>query len=274
MTNSRPFLKWMGGKTRSLRQIGAALPATRDRHIEPFLGGGAVFWRYGGVDALLGDINAELIQTMTAVRDHVEWVIFELESHTYDRTHFEEVRALDRDPGLQDMHPAQVASRMIFLNKACFNGMYRVNGSGFFNVPFGRYVDPTICDAALLRACSERLQGVELRAASFEDTVSQAGDGDFIYADPPYVPVSSTSDFTSYASGGFGTAEHVALLSALRDAGERGARFLLSSSAAYGLEQRYEAEGWSVERLSVGRSISSKKDKRQPVTELLVRNFN
>jgi DNA adenine methylase len=278
-SDPRPFLKWVGGKTRSLSDIEAALPEAWNRLVEPFLGGGATFFRIGGQDSILGDVNPELINAYTVVRDQVDALIERLIEHRLaygdgDRDYYMEVRGLDRGLQASSLSPVEQAARTIFLNKTCVNGLYRLNKSGLFNVPPGKFkTAPKICDGVRLRACSNKLQGVELRVSSFAETMALAGEGDLVYVDPPYVPLSDTSDFASSTADGFGTADHVKLLQAIRDAVARGAFVLLSSSDSFGLRGRYAAEGWSVTEVSVGRSVSSKTSKRGKVTELLISTF-
>lgn len=193
--------KWVGSKRGLLPRLVPLLPprAPRSTYREPFVGGGAMFWEVGGPNSVLSDANAELITTYCAIRDHVDAVVAELRTMPNDKDYFHMVRA--RDPA--HMGVVQVAARMIYLNKTCTNGLYRVNSKGQFNAAFGYYTNPGICNEPRLRACSAALQGVRLFAADFERALICAEPGDFVFMDPPYVPASATSSFVGYTTGGF-----------------------------------------------------------------------
>jgi DNA adenine methylase len=263
-----PFLKWAGGKGQLRELILARLPARIDDYFEPFVGGGAIFFALAAQKrfrrAMLADRNASLIDTYRAVRDDVESVIRDLQKHRYEEEYFYAVRAID--PETLDL--AARAARMIYLNRACFNGLYRVNRSGRFNVPFGRYTNPTLCDAEGLRAASATLQGVELVAADFEVVVAGARPGDAVYFDPPYFPLSATSSFTAYDPYPFREEEHRRLARAHRALGERGVLALLSNSDCPFTRQLFE--GLPVETVHASRSINSVATRRGKITELLV----
>ncbi len=196
-----PPLKYVGGKGGLLPRLVPLLPPRAPRSIyrEPFVGGGAMFWEVGGPNSVLSDANAELITTYCAIRDHVDAVIAELRTMPNDKDYFHMVRA--RDPA--HMGVVQVAARMIYLNKTCTNGLYRVNSKGQFNAAFGYYKNPGICNEPRLRACSAALQGVRIFAADFEVALENAEPGDVVFMDPPYVPASATSSFVGYTAGGF-----------------------------------------------------------------------
>lgn len=274
-----PFLKWVGGKSKSLPALLSAMPPSPDRILEPFVGGGAFFFGAPEAPAVLGDVNAEIVNAYEVVRDQVDELVAALQEHARRfeedrRGHYYAVRGLkaDKTDCYAELDPVAAAARTIFLNKTCFNGVHRKNRKGGFNVPIGRYKSPRICNEPLLRACSAALARAELVCGGFEVVFALARPGDLVYADPPYVPVSETADFTSYSEDGFGTSDHVRLLAELRGLTERGVEFLLSSSDAFGLRERYQAEGWRVDEVSVRRNVNSKKSGRGPVTELLVRN--
>src|SRR5229473_1449448 len=184
-----PFLKWVGGKTSLLPELLKHIPARLRGYHEPFVGGGALFFAVRPRRAVLADNNAELIHCYQQVRDDVYGVLDALARHVYQRPHFEAVRALEplRLPA------AARAARFIFLNKTCFNGLWRVNRAGRFNVPFGRYKNPRFADPASLITASHALRGVEIRHSPFEEALAMAAPGDFVYLDPPYDPVSPTA---------------------------------------------------------------------------------
>ncbi|MCO4769040.1 MAG: DNA adenine methylase [Deltaproteobacteria bacterium] len=265
----RPFLKWVGGKTQLLSTFESFMPDTWGRYFEPFVGGGAMYWRNGQGESVLNDFNSELATTYRVVRDEVEGLIEALAEHYYDKDYYYEVRAWDTSR----MSDVKRAARMIFLNRTGFNGLYRVNRSGRFNVPFGRYTDPLICDEENLRACSKRLGETELRNEDFEVALADADDGDFVYLDPPYAPVSRSSNFTAYVAGGFGTDQQDRLRLTLKALDHRKVRFMLSNSDAPGLAELYAADGWRVDRVMASRSVNSKASRRGKVGELVVRNY-
>lgn len=267
----KPFLKWVGGKRRLLPDLRARLPASfRDYH-EPFLGGGALFFDLAAAGRLrrawLSDMNPELVHAYEAVRDHVDGLIRSLKRHVHDRDYFEALRA--RDP--EAMSPLARASRLIYLNKTCYNGLYRVNASGRFNVPFGRYKNPLICDAPGLRACAEALRGVSVRREPFEAVLKRAKRDDFVYFDPPYVPLSKTSDFASYAKDGFRAEDHERLREAFATLDARGCRVMLSNSDTPFTRSLYG--DWKVDTVSMPRAVNSKASARGAVREILVRNY-
>ncbi len=206
-----PFLKWAGGKGQLLPELLARLPrAFRTSH-EPFVGGGALFFALAGRGriprAVLSDANAPLVDTYLAVRDRVDDAIAALRRHPNDAAHFYRVRAQDSD----DLSLAEKAARVVYLNRTCYNGLYRENRRGEFNVPFGQYMNPTICDAQNLRACSRVLQDVEVLRADFTTVLDRARPGNLVYFDPPYHPVSRTASFTAYDQNGFDEWDHASL---------------------------------------------------------------
>lgn len=263
---ARPFLKWVGGKRQLLPDLRARMPASYGRYFEPFMGGAALFFDVARIDAVLGDANTRLVRTYRAVRDDVEGVIAALEEYDYDREVYEAARRIDVD-ALPDVG---VAAWFIFVNKAGFNGLYRVNRAGRFNVPFGRYTNPTICDAENLRACSAALQGVHLRAGDFVETVLDAKEGDFVYFDPPYVPLSATSSFTGYDAGGFGAEAQVRLRDVAFALLARGVHVLVSNSSSGLVRELYGPTAFRVEEVSARRAVNSKADRRGAIKEVLI----
>jgi DNA adenine methylase len=266
-----PFLKWAGGKRQLLPRILERVPPRARTYFEPFLGGGAVFFALAGARrferAVLGDANRELILCYEALRDDVEGVIRALRRHRYDRLLYYRVRALDP----ARLAPAARAARLIYLNRCGYNGLYRVNRSGVYNVPFGRYVNPVICDVDKLRAASRALEGVKLVSQDFERTLRAARPGDFVYLDPPYVPLSPTSSFTAYARTPFDAAEQRRLAATLRALGARGVPALLSNSDCPETRDLYEPA--LAETVPVRRAINSVGSARGSVGELLVKSF-
>ena len=239
MDNASPFIKWAGGKTQLIAQYEPYFPAGFRRYIEPFAGGAAVFFhlynqgRLQGRQVFLLDNLAELIGVYRVVQTQLEALISALQAHQahkLDADYYYQVRAWDRQAGYDQRSEVERAARFIFLNRTCYNGLYRVNRQGQFNVPFGRYRNPTICDADNLRAVHRALQGVELLWADFDRCLALAGAGDFVYLDPPYHPLSDTANFTSYTAGDFAEQDQRRLVDAFRELDRRGCQVMLSNS--------------------------------------------
>jgi DNA adenine methylase len=274
---ARPFLKWAGGKGQLLAQFEPYWPADFGRYFEPFLGGGAVFFhlynsgRLAGKDVVLVDRLEELMNCFFVVRDRVEELIAALgrhEPHKADRAYYGRVRAWDREPGYARRSDVERAARLIYLNRTCYNGLYRVNRSGQFNVPFGRYRNPTVCDAANLRAAAHALRGARLAAVDFEACLEEAGPGDLVYLDPPYQPLSATAYFTAYTAGDFGFDDQRRLARVFQELDARGCRVMLSNSATEPIRALYA--GYRQVVLQAARPINSRGQGRGPVPELLV----
>jgi DNA adenine methylase len=268
---ARPFLKWAGGKTQLLSEILPALPRRIATYYEPFLGGGAVFFALANEGrfrrAVLNDRNPELVETYRTVRDSVDALIEALSEHSNnaaDEAYFYRVRA-ERPEALGRV---ERAARIIFLNKTCFNGLYRVNKQGRFNVPFGRYKNPKLFDEGVLRAASRALARAEILEGDFEDVVRNTSTGDAVYFDPPYAPVSSTASFTSYVANAFGVDEQERLLMVYERCVRRGVRTILSNSHCAFTEKLYDKLDWK--EVAARRSINSKGGRRGAISEVLV----
>ena len=266
-----PFLKWAGGKQRLLRQYKPYFPQadTIGHYYEPFIGSAAVFFHQQYPQATLSDQNEKLIEAYQMVRDNLDQVIAALQPHRNEAEYYYTMRA--QNPA--DLAPAARAARLIFLNKTCYNGLYRENSKGEFNVPFGRYKNPKICDEARLRAASAALQGVEVRVADFSETVETAVAGDFVYFDPPYVPLSSTSNFTSYNKKGFGRTDQERLAETVAQLTKRGVKVMLSNSSAPLVYDLYDRSAYQLIDIQARRNINSKAGRRGPVKELLILNY-
>jgi DNA adenine methylase len=262
----RPFLKWAGGKRQLLPELTRHVPGGFNRYFEPFLGGGALFFQLRPRKAVLADSNERLIRTYMGVRDDVDEVIRRLKEYPHNPTFFYSFRERDVDAGSD----AEVASWFIYLNRTGFNGLYRVNRANRFNVPFGRYENPTICDVPTLRACSAALSNADLLFDDFAKATRKAETGDFVYFDPPYVPLSATSSFTSYTSNGFGPAEQERLRNVARDLKARGVSVLLSNSSVPFVRDLY-ADGFEVLEVSATRLVNSKASGRGAIAELVIR---
>jgi DNA adenine methylase len=275
--HARSFLKWAGGKNQLLADFAHLYPPTEGlgAYHEPFLGSAAVFFhvkdRLAPRRAILSDGNVELINAFVAVRDQLDAVVAELKRHQarHCTEYFYEVR--DQVPA-ELSGPAARAARFIYLNKTCFNGLYRVNSRGLFNVPIGSYVKPAILQVERLRRASAELAGVELEAGPFTAVLDRARAGDFVYFDPPYFPVSSTSYFTAYTEGEFGPQEQRLLAGVYRVLADRGCKVMLSNSDAPFVRELYQ--GFDMHQLRARRNINSNTDARGHVGELVILNYS
>ncbi len=264
---AKPFLKWAGGKRGLIRQYEPFFPREFRRYFEPFLGSGAVFFHLRPGWAHLSDGLEELINCYLAVRDEVEGLIALLRAHIFEREYYYRLRALKPEA----LSPIERASRFLYLNRTCYNGLYRVNSRGRFNVPIGSYKNPTICDAENLRAAGAALKGVELIFAPFSHVLELAGAGDFIYLDPPYFPLSPTSNFTGYTPESFGEPEQRELSRVFRGLDRRGALLMLSNSDHPLTRELYRS--FRVREIQAPRAINRKAEGRGYVGELLVTNY-
>lgn len=276
---ARPFVKMAGGKTKLLPEILKRVPVSFRHYHEPFVGGGACFWelaRLGRLDgqvvACLSDNNPLLVDAYQTLQENAAGVIARLEEMPYDKEFFLATRA--RDP--HAMSPLERTAWLIYLNKTAFNGLWRVNKSGVFNVPFGKPSKegsvPLICDAANLYACGTELRRVrvELRHGDFAETLEHVRKDDFVYVDPPYIPISKTSDFTSYTADRFTLDDHERLRDCLLTLKARGAHVLHSNSSAPEVLELYERPEFKVEKVMAARSVSADGAKRGAVAEVLV----
>ena len=199
-TKPRPFLKWVGGKRQILNELRKYVPEKWNTYYEPFLGGGAFFFDLIPQNAILGDINPELILVYRTVQNSVEKLVKELKNYPYEKRYYYNIR----DANTNRWGDIRKTARFIYLNKSCYNGLYRVNKDGKFNVPFGRYKNPLICDEENLKLASSALKNARIICGDFCKTVRSAKANDFVYFDPPYEPISKSSNFVSYHRTGFG----------------------------------------------------------------------
>jgi DNA adenine methylase len=268
---ARPFLKWAGGKGQLMVQLQPLLPARpARRYFEPFVGSAALFFALRPEEATLSDVNAELVDSYRAVQTEVDGVIEALSAHRYQEQAYYRVR--EQDPA--GLSLAQRAARTIYLNKTGYNGLYRVNRAGRFNVPFGRYTNPGFASRESLenlRACSRALAGVRLVVRDFGEVERDAREGDLVYFDPPYVPLSDTSDFTAYVPGGFGPREQERLASVVHGLTGRGVLVMLSNSDTPVVRDLYAR--YRIDVVSAARSINSRATRRGKIAEVVVRNY-
>jgi DNA adenine methylase len=269
-----PFLKWVGGKRQLMSDIEPLIPNKISTYYEPFIGGGAVLFNQQPKKAVINDYNSELINVYEVVRDNVEELIEDLATHRNETEYFYSIRVQDRQDGFDKQSALKRASRIIYLNKTCFNGLYRVNSSGEFNTPFGRYKNPNIINETVLRAVSAYLNNndIQLLSGDFEDALKGVRKGAFVYLDPPYDPVSKSSNFTGYVEGGFGTVQQERLRDVCIKLDQKGVNFLLSNSATPLMKDLYR--GFEIIEVDAKRHINSVASKRGTVTEILVRNYD
>ena len=269
-----PVVKWVGGKRQLLDDITPLLPKQISTYCEPFLGGGAVLFARQPKNAIINDLNDDLMLVYEVIRDDVESLIMSLQEHENTSDHFYQVRDLDRDKeSYKLLSKIEKASRIIYLNKTCYNGLFRVNASGEFNSPFGHYKKPNIVNEPVLRAVSKYLSSpnIQLFSEDFAATLQRVPRGGFIYLDPPYDPVSDTASFTGYNKGGFDKAEQIRLKECCDALTQRGVKFLLSNSATEFIRELY-AE-YAIKTVYAKRAINSDADKRGAVQEVLIRNY-
>jgi DNA adenine methylase len=265
----RPFLKWAGGKGQLIAQYIPHFPKRFSTYHEPFLGGGAIFFHLQPQQARLTDINPELVNVFCCVRDRVEELITLLQQHR-DRHSPEYYSALRAQPMNSDL---ERAARLIYLNKTCFNGLYRENSKGQFNVPIGKYKNPTICDPESLRAASRALRSTQIERKPFEAVleIAQTPD-DFVYFDPPYHPISSTSRFTAYSRDSFCEADQIRLRDAVTVLANRGVQVMLSNSDCDFVRNLYK--DFPIHSILAARSINSNGKRRGKITEVLITSYS
>ncbi|MGI0070438.1 MAG: DNA adenine methylase [Nitrosopumilaceae archaeon] len=274
----KPFVKWAGGKRQLLPVITSHVPKKFERYFEPFLGGGAVFFhllsREKQAKWFISDLNSDLILSYITVRDRVKDLISELKLHSNDyfknpSTYYYKIR--ESNPKEQ----IEKVSRLIFLNKTCFNGLYRVNSKGKFNVPLGKYVNPNIVNAENLFVVSEALQtkDISIKCQDFEDAIKNASTGDFVYLDPPYQPVSATSNFTSYTDGDFDYGDQKRLYAKFKTLDKKGVKVLLSNSRSKEILQLFKEFSDGIIEINTNRFINSVSQRRTGHSELLIKNY-
>lgn len=265
LNSAKPFLKWAGGKRQLMPFLRERVPEEFGTYHEPFIGGGALFFDTEPVNAVIADYNLRLVRTYRAVRDSPDAVIALLKTYPNDKEFFLSMRAQDIDAA-DDVH---LAAWMIYLNRTGFNGLYRVNRKGGFNVPFGRYTNPKICDADNLRAVARRLANVEILHSDFRSVGDRAQPGDFVYFDPPYVPASNTASFTAYTKNGFDLDDQAELRDLARRLKKKGVSVLLSNSSVPEVHALY-AEGFETIEIFANRAINCNAAKRGKVAEALI----
>jgi DNA adenine methylase len=264
----RPFLKWAGGKGRLIQQYISYFPSSFETYYEPFLGGGAVFFYLVPRRSSLMDINPELVNVYRCIRDDVHQVIDRLWEHQskHSTEYYYQMRS---HPGTTEIDRA---ARLIYLNKTCFNGLYRENSQGKFNVPMGRYKNPKICNPELLCAASSALKRATINVDPFEQVLQEAKThNDFVYFDPPYYPISATSCFTSYNRYSFSSSDQIRLRDTFVELAQRGVKVMLSNSDCPFIRDLYQ--DFNIYTIYAARAINSNAQRRGKITEVLVTSY-
>lgn len=264
---ARPVLKWAGGKRQLLEEIEKRLPEKFGTYYEPFFGGGAVYFHFGFQNAIVGDINEELINVYKIIQNNVDDLILYLQKHHYNREYFYKIRSLN----ISELSFVERAARMIYLNKCCYNGLYRVNSRGIFNVPFGNHKNPLICDAANLRLVNNKIQKTKFFCDQYYNIIRTSQSGDFVYFDPPYEPVSASSNFVSYAKSGFDSNDQRKLSDLFKDLSNRGVFCMLSNSDVPLIRTLYSE--FNIHSVTATRQLNSVAKKRGKVSEVIVTNY-
>ena len=266
-----PFVKWAGGKRQLMFELIKNLPASYNRYFEPFIGGGALFFELQPINAYIGDINEELINLYNVIQNDVAKLIIDLKKQEISKEHFYTIRDLDRTIEYHKLSAIKKASRFIYLNKTCFNGLYRVNSNGQFNVPYGYYKNPKIVDENNLYNCSKLLKKTEIKHADFSEILNEVKEGDFVYLDPPYMPLNETSNFTSYTKYGFNIDMQFKLKEVCDELDSMGVMFLLSNSDTEFINELYA--DYKIKKVFALRAINANGNGRGKITEVLVRNY-
>lgn len=267
-----PILKWVGGKRQLLPQIIPHICKKCTTYVEPFLGGGSVLFAYRPSNAIVNDLNSELINVYRVIRDNPEDLIKQLKEHKSrnSQEYYYEIRGLDRTSNFSSLSPVQRAARIIYLNKTCYNGLYRVNSSGQFNSPYGRYKNPNIVNEVGIRAVSRYFSSseIKIKCGDYKEVLKNLEEGSFVYLDPPYMPLSSSSSFTGYTEGGFDYQKQIELKEECDKLREKGIAFLLSNSDCEQIRQIYQE--YKIETVQAKRSINSVASKRGEINEVLI----
>ncbi len=268
LSNAKPFLKWAGGKTQLLPEIRSRIPTNFNRYIEPFLGGGAVFLSLAPQEAFLTDANEELINCFRMVRDYPEELLRSVAKFKISEKEYYKIRGLEPSK----LSCVYRAARFIYLNKTCFNGLYRVNKNGKFNVPFGKIKHCTLANPEIIFKANRVLKKSKLFVMDYLETLGKfAHRGDFIYLDPPYLPVGKFSDFKRYTKNFFYREDHERLAIICKELNQRGCKFLLSNSYHSFIISLYSS--FKIEKVQANRFINCHGNKRGKIAELIITNY-
>lgn len=271
-----PVLKWVGGKRQLMDVIAPLIPSSLTTYYEPFIGGGAVLFNLQPKKAVINDLNPELINVYKMIKDNPNELIEALQVHESlnCEDYFYEVRAFDRNKiEFEKLSSIEKAARVIYLNKTCYNGLFRVNSSGEFNSPWGRYSNPNISNVPTIKALNTYFNkyDITIKCGNYEDSLKGIRKGAFVYLDPPYMPISSSSSFTGYTANGFGEKEQVELKNLCDKLNNKGVKFLLSNSSCPFIEELYK--NYTIQKVPAKRTINANAEKRGAIDEVLVRNY-
>ena len=270
----QPFTKWTGGKRKLLPIIKSLMPDNYTNYFEPFVGGGALFFELAPQQALINDFNTELINCYQQIKEHPDQLITLLQHHQEKNTkdYYLDLRSVDRDGRIDQMTGVEKAARIMYMLRVDFNGLYRVNAKNQFNVPYGRYKNPKIVDSELIYAISNYLNknSIQIVSGDFEKAVETAKQGDFVYFDPPYIPISETSAFTSYTHEGFSYDDQVRLRDTFKKLSERGVHVMLSNSSSSLVYELYK--DFTIHSIEVTRANGAKASSRGKVLEVIITN--
>ncbi|EHR31921.1 DNA adenine methylase [Helcococcus kunzii ATCC 51366] len=271
----KPFTKWVGGKRQLLNEIVKLMPHSYNTYHEPFVGGGALFFYLQPKNAVINDMNSDLILSYRAIKDDLNNLIEELEYHKQhnSKEYFLDLRSYDRNERINSLSNTQKAARIMYMLRVCFNGMYRVNSKNQFNVPYGRYKNPKIVDKVLLKNISDYLNSSNILILNedFEVSIKECKAGDFVYFDPPYIPISETSSFTSYTNEGFSYEDQVRLRNIFSELTRKNVYCMLSNSNSPKTLELYEQ--FNIHQVKAKRSINSISSKRGEISEVIITNY-
>jgi DNA adenine methylase len=278
LASPKPFVKWAGGKRQLIPAIEKHLPEKFGSYFEPFLGGGALLFHLlsenKNLKRYVSDLNSDLVLSYVSIRDNLNGLLKSLQKHSDkyfsdSKSYYYSVR--ESNPKSQ----IEKVSRLLFLNRTCFNGLYRVNSKGKFNVPLGRYSHPNIIQEENLRAVNQFLNQnkIIIKCQDFSSTVEKAKKGDFVYFDPPYQPVSKTANFTSYTNGNFGLNDLKRLAKVSNELAKKGVNVLLSNSSSKQVRDLFSSKHWDIIKIEANRAINSDSNKRTGHFELLIKNY-
>ena len=272
----RPFTKWTGGKRQLLSVIKSLMPESYNRYFEPFVGGGALFFELAPKDAIINDFNSELINCYQQIKDNPSELIKSLSKHkeSNSKEYYLNLRSADRDSRIEKMNNVERAARIMYMLRVNFNGLYRVNSKNQFNVPYGRYKNPQIVDSDLIVSIYQYLNEntIHILNGDFEEAVKDVEAGDFVYFDPPYIPLSETSSFTSYTHEGFSYEDQVRLRDTFKKLDEKGAYVMLSNSSSPLVGELYK--DFNIHKVSATRTNGAKSSSRGKIDEIIVTNYD
>ncbi|HFI0451458.1 TPA: DNA adenine methylase [Streptococcus suis] len=271
----RPFTKWTGGKRQLLSAIEPLLPSSFNNYFEPFVGGGALFFNLAPKKAVINDFNSELINCYQEIKHNPQELIDYLHKHDANNSkgYYLQLRSVDRSDKINSMSSTERAARILYMLRVNFNGLYRVNSKNQFNVPYGRYKNPKIVDEELILSVSHYLNANEISilTGDFEEAVKNVKRGDFVYFDPPYIPLSETSAFTSYTHEGFSYDDQVRLRNTFKRLSDKGAYVMLSNSSSPLVEELYK--DYHIHKVSATRTNGATANSRGKISEFIITNY-